>query len=252
MKLVVITQDDPFYLPDVLGHFFEGLSGKHEIKGCVLLSASPFGKKESTLQKAIRTYRVFGLTFFVHYARKFLWSKLFRRNAVAKLFEAQGVKITTLDKSINHQDSLKKIRAMEPDALISILGNEIFRTPLLEIAPCLNLHTAPLPRYRGLMPTFWVLRYGEAKTAVSVFLVDEGIDSGPILVQRPVTIGDKSQEQLIRETKTMGMDAMVEAIDLLSTGAPELIENDNQKASYFTFPTRDDVRDFRAAGARFY
>jgi methionyl-tRNA formyltransferase len=72
MKLVVITQDDPFYLPNVLGRFFDVLAGKHEITGCVLLSASPFGKKESTLQKARRTYRVFGLTFFLHYARKFL------------------------------------------------------------------------------------------------------------------------------------------------------------------------------------
>lgn len=252
MKLVIITQDDPFYLPSVLERFFKGLAGKHEITGCVLLPASPFGKKESTLQKALRTYRVFGLTFFIHYARKFLWRKLFRRNAVAKLFESQGVKITVLDNSINHEDSLKKIRAMQPDVLVSILSNEIFRAPLLDVAPCLNLHTSLLPRYRGLMPTFWVLRFGEAETAVSVFLVDEGIDSGPILVQRPVTIGDKSQEQLIRETKAIGMDAMVEAIDLLATGAPELIENDAEKASYFTFPTRHDVREFRAAGARFY
>lgn len=252
MKVVVITQDDPFYLPDLLGRFFDGLADKHEITGCVLLPASPFGKKESTLQKALRTFRVFGMSFFLHYSWKFLWSKLFRRNAVAQLFEAQGVKITTLENSINHEDSLKKIRAMQPDVLVSILGNEIFRKPLLEVAPCLNLHTAPLPRYRGLMPTFWVLRFREAETAVSVFLVDEGIDSGPILVQKPVTIGDKTQEQLIGETKKIGMEAMVEAIDLLAMGSPELIENDAQKASYYTFPTRDDVRAFRAAGARFY
>ena len=252
MKLVVITQDDPFYLPDVLGRFFDGIDAKHQITGCVLLSASPFGKKESTLQKALRTYRVFGPTFFMHYAWKFLYGKLFRRNAVARLFEAQGVKITRLDKSINHEDSLKKIRAMAPDVLVSILGNEIFRAPLLQVAPCLNLHTAPLPRYRGLMPTFWVLRFGETETAVSVFLVDEGIDSGPILVQKPVAIGRKSQAELIRETKVIGMDAMVEAITLLATGTPELIENDSGKASYFSFPTRDDVREFRAAGAKFY
>lgn len=252
MKIVVITQDEPFYMPHVLGRFFDGLAGKHEITGCVLLSASPFGKKGSTLQKALRTYRVFGLSFFMHYAWKFLWSKLFCCNAVVKLFEAQGVKITKLDKSINHEDSLKKIRMMQPDALVSILGNEIFRAPLLELAPCLNLHTSPLPRYRGLMPTFWVLRFGEAETAVSVFLVDEGIDSGPILVQRPVMIGDKTQEQLIRETKAMGMDAMVEAINVLAMGAPKLIANDSEKATYFSFPTRDDVRAFRAAGARFY
>ena len=44
--------------------------------------------------------------------------------------------------------------------LISILGNQIFKKPLIELAPkgCINLHTALLPKYRGLMPTFWVLK----------------------------------------------------------------------------------------------
>jgi methionyl-tRNA formyltransferase len=239
-------------MPDVLQRLFDGLSEKHEVTGCVLLSPSPFGKKENTLKKARKTYDVFGLRFFLYYARNFIWVKLFRRNAIKKILYRNGVKIITLEKSINHEDSLKLIRAMQPDALVSILGNEIFRAPLLEVAPCLNLHTAPLPRYRGLMPTFWVLRFREPETAVSVFLVDEGIDSGPILVQKPVTIGNKSQEQLIRETKALGMDAMVEAIDILAAGEPQLIENDAAKASYFSFPTRSDVRAFRAAGARFF
>lgn len=252
MKIVVITQDDPFYLPDVLERFFTGLSGRHQITGCVLLAASPFGKKESALQKASRTYRIFGLGFFLRYGCKFVWSRLFRRRAVSRLFEANGARIITLSKSINHHESLQMIREMKPDLLVSILGNEIFREPLLEVAPCLNLHTAPLPRYRGLLPTFWVLRYSEAETAVSVFLVDEGIDSGPILVQKPVLIANQSQEELIWETKKLGMDAMVEAIDIMASGAPRFIENDPQKGSYFSFPTKEDVRAFRAAGARFY
>jgi len=45
---------------------------------------------------------------------------------------------------------------------------------------CLNLHSALLPKYRGLMPSFWVLKNNENKTGVSVFFVDKGIDSGPI------------------------------------------------------------------------
>lgn len=252
MKIVVITQDDPFYLPNALPVFFEGLRERHEITGCVLLQASPFGKKETFWQKAHKTYRIFGLSFFLHYAYKFAFARIFRRNAVARLFEKNGVGVTLLDKSINDESSIAKIRALQPDLLVSILGNEIFRAPLLEIAPCLNLHTAPLPRYRGLMPTFWVLKNRETETAVSVFLVDEGIDSGPIVVQRPVCIGDKTQEQLIRETKKIGLEAMVEAIDILSQGEPDLIPNDPDKATYFAFPTANDVAEFRAAGARFY
>lgn len=252
MRVVVITQDEPFYLPDALNTFFDQIRDKHVVVGCVLLSASPFGKKESTWQKVKRTYTVFGLRFFSHYALRFIASKFFRRSTVAKVFERNGVPITTLQKSINETESLEKIRALKADVLVSILGNEIFKEPLLQLAPCLNLHTAPLPRYRGLMPTFWVLRFGESKTAVSVFLVDEGIDSGPIIVQKVVAIDGMSQEQLIRETKRVGMNAVVEAIDLMSAGNLKFIENDAGKATYFSFPTRSDVRAFRAAGAKFF
>jgi methionyl-tRNA formyltransferase len=252
MKIVVITQDDPFFLPGSLSRFFDGVSGKHTVTGCVLLAASPFGKREGVLKKASRTYKIFGLRFFLHYAFRFIWAKLFHRNAVRRMFEANGVSIITLEKSINHKESLAKINAMQPDLLVSILGNEIFKAPLLELAPCLNLHTAPLPRYRGLMPTFWVLRFGESETAVSVFLVDEGIDSGPIVVQKKIAIDGKTQEQLIRETKLQGMDAIVEAIDIIAAGAPVFFENDPIQATYYSFPTKEDVRAFRAAGARFY
>ena len=80
------------------------------------------------------------------------------------------------------------IKYYEPDLLVSILGNQIYREPIINLASngCINLHTALLPKYRGLMPSFWVLRNGEYYTGVSVFFVDEGIDSGPIIVQKKV------------------------------------------------------------------
>ena len=53
---------------------------------------------------------------------------------------------------------LEEIRTFEPDVLVSVLGSEIFKEELLSIAPCLNLHTAMLPKYRGLMPTFLGLK----------------------------------------------------------------------------------------------
>lgn len=248
----MITQAEPFYLPVAMDQFFDIIRGKHAVVGCVLLSASPFGKKESTWRKAARTFSVFGFRFFLHYAIRLTLLKVFRRKTVADVLKANGVPIITLERSINDKTSLAQIRELSPDLFVSIAGNEIFKSPLLEIAPCLNLHTAPLPRYRGLMPTFWALRFGESETAVSIFLVDEGIDSGPIVVQKRIAIDGMSQAQLIRETKSLGMIAMVEAIDLMSSGSPNLIENDANQASYYSFPTRNDVRAFIAAGAKFY
>ena len=77
-----------------------------------------------------------------------------------------------LDGPINSASSLQVIKSFEPDLLVSIQGNQIFKAGLLAIPNLgtLNLHTALLPKYRGLMPTFWVLKNQENVTGVSVFL----------------------------------------------------------------------------------
>jgi methionyl-tRNA formyltransferase len=254
MRVVVIIQDDPFYLPHAIPHLFKKIDNRHEIVGCILLSASPFGKCESFLQKALRTRRIFGNRFFIRYALRFLRCKLFSPNAMERAFMLRGVPVIHLSQSINAPKSLDEIKAFNPDILISIAGNEIYKRSLIDLAPkgCLNLHTAPLPRYRGLMPTFWVLRFRETQTAVSIFLVDESIDSGPIVVQKTVEIDDMTQDQLIRVTKRIGMEGIAEALDIMEETEPKLIENDAEQASYYGFPTANDVKAFRDVGARFY
>lgn len=254
MRVVIITQDDPFYLPEALRYLFEICAGRYEFVGCVLLNASPFGKKESIVQKALKTRRIFGNAFFIRYALRFIRNKLFEPNAVERVFRKNGISVTRLDESVNSPKSLALIRAMNPDILLSVAGNEIFKRPLIELAPkgCLNLHTALLPKYRGLMPSFWVLKNREQYTGTSVFLVDEGIDSGPIVVQKRIAIGPMSQEELIRFSKRVGMEAIAESLDAMEAPNPTLLPNDAGEATYFGFPTAEDVKAFQKADARFY
>jgi len=138
--------------------------------------------------------------------------------------------------------------------LVSILGNQIFKNNIIKLAPkgCINLHTALLPKYRGLMPTFWVLKNNEEFTGVSVFFVDEGIDSGPIIVQKKVKIGNISQSSLIEITKKLGMDAIIEAIDLIDNDKFNLITNNDNEMTYYTFPSREDVIEFKRKGKKFF
>lgn len=254
MRALVITQDDPFYLPQAIPDLFDGIEGRHEIIGCILLSASPFGKRERFLRKTLKTWQIFGSWFFLRYGVRFLQNKIFSPNAMERVFRCRGVPVIRLSQSINAKVSLDQISSFAPDVLISIAGNEIFKRPLIDLAPngCLNLHSAMLPKYRGLMPTFWVLRFRESRTGVSVFLVDEGIDSGPIVVQEAVDIGCKTQEQLIRETKKIGMQSIAAAMDILESQAPALLENNAADATYFGFPTAEDVKEFKKAGAKFF
>ncbi|GLX86655.1 hypothetical protein tloyanaT_29080 [Thalassotalea loyana] len=254
MKIVIITQDDPFYLAENLDYLFSLIDGQHEVVGCVVSKVSPFGKKESFIQKASKTARIFGLRFFIRYALKFVLSKINPNKKVKRVLKKYDIPEVELLKSINSKESLERINSLKPDLLISIAGNEIFKLPLINLAPkgCLNLHTALLPKYRGLMPSFWVLKNKEEFSGVSVFYVDEGIDSGPILVQKKFSLKGLTQEQLIKDSKKLGMEAIYESVCAIENGTVELKSNDDEYKSYYGFPTSEDVKEFNKVGAKFY
>lgn len=254
MNILILTQDDPFYLAQQLDYLFDRIPKGAKIAGCVVFDVSPFGKKESIVEKALKTRKIFGNGFFLRYGMKFLRSKISSSYKVERILEKHGIEKIEIEGSINSESSLQKLKSYDPDLLISIAGNQIFKKPLIELAPegCLNLHTALLPKYRGLMPSFWVLKNDETHTGVSVFFVDEGIDSGPILVQKKVEIGNRTQEELIQYTKKMGMDAINEAIEKIQKGGYDLIPNPDEESTYFSFPTREDVKEFKKIGKRFY
>jgi methionyl-tRNA formyltransferase len=86
-----------------------------------------------------------------------------------------------------------------------------------------------------------------------VFFVDTGIDSGPILVQKRIIINtNMSQSQLIKLSKRIGMDVIIEAIELIKNGDFKLLPNPEVEMTYFSFPTREDVKVFYNSGKRFY
>lgn len=253
MRIIIITQDEPFYLSKNLNSLLSRLPENHKIVGAIVSNVSPFGKKEGFIKKAIKTKRIFGYRFFIHYSLRFIRAKFFQQS-VTQILSKYGVKKLKIQGSLNSVENLDVIKSFNPDLLVSILGNQIFKEPLINIAPkgCINLHTALLPKYRGLMPTFWVLRNNERYTGVSVFFVDKGIDSGPIIVQEKVEIGNKTQQELIQETKQIGMNLILKSIDLISKDKLNLIDNPESEKSYFSFPTSEDVKEFKRIGKKFF
>ena len=78
MKIIIITQNEPFFLKENLTNLFSLLPRKCKIVGCIVSDVSPFGKKESFIQKSIKTYKIFGLNFFLYYSLKYIHSKIFK------------------------------------------------------------------------------------------------------------------------------------------------------------------------------
>lgn len=253
MKIVIITQDEPIYILPAIQRLLNLIPNSFTISGCVVLSPSPFGKREGLTKRAFKLLEIFGLKFFLYYASSFFFSRLFRPS-LKKILSQHYVEEIRLDTAINHNSSLKKISRVQPDLLISIAGNEIFKKPLIELAPlgCLNLHTGLLPKYRGLMPTFWALKNNDKEIGVSVFYVDSGIDSGPIVVQKKVPVRNRVQSDLIKETKKVGIDCILEALTNIENNSVVIQDNDDSQSTYYGFPTPVDVAAFKKSGAKFF
>ena len=131
MKIVIITQDEPFYLYDNLEYLFKIIPEECKIVGYVVNEVSPFGKKETFINKAIKTIRIFGSIFF-YIIHSNTCSQKSKIKKVSRLLKLSDIPEISLNESINSKASLDKIKSYEPELLISILGNQIFKnlTPI--------------------------------------------------------------------------------------------------------------------------
>ncbi len=143
----------------------------------------------------------------------------------------------------------------KPDLLISISCPQIIGKKIREKIPlgCINVHGAPLPKYRGLMPAFWVLRNNEKETATTVHDLAAMLDDGDIILQYRVDVEDNDTwDSLVHKTKSAGAKALIEAVKKIKAGNVERYPNHDSEATYFSFPTAEDRKVFLKAGRRFF
>ena len=254
MKVIIVTQKDPFYLAENIKFLIESLPSSIKIIGIILSKPSPFGRRKSFFKKSTETLRIFGFKFFFYYSTKFLQSLFDQSKNVRRTIINLNIPIINLEKSINDPKSISILKKYNSDLIVSILGNEIFKEKIISLPKygIINLHSSLLPKYRGLMPCFWVLKNKETSTGVSVFFVDKGIDSGPILVRKKIYIKNMSHKDLIIKTKLEGMKAIIKAIKIIKDQKINLIENTDELKTYYSFPKRDDVIKFLKEGNRFF
>ncbi len=112
-----------------------------------------------------------------------------------------------------------------------IVPPQVFTVPRLG---SICFHPSLLPKYRGASAINWALINGEAVTGLSLFWVDQGIDTGPILLQKEVKVApdDTTGSLYFNKIFPLGVDAIGEAVDLIKAGNPPRIVQDESKANY--------------------
>jgi methionyl-tRNA formyltransferase len=122
--------------------------------------------------------------------------------------------------SLKDEEEQAAFAALELDAAIVVAYGLLLPKPILE-APmlgCFNLHGSLLPRWRGAAPIQRAVMAGDAETGVMVMRMDEGLDTGPVLMAERVRVGRKTSGELSAELSRLGADLMVRALGALERG----------------------------------
>lgn len=128
----------------------------------------------------------------------------------------------------------KVFRALQPDLVVVVAYGRILPPELLHIAPlgCINLHVSLLPKYRGSAPIQWAVLNGDARTGVTIMQLDEGCDTGDILMVEPVEIGPETTSgELFDQVSAVGAETLVRAVEDLAAGRLTPRPQDEAKAT---------------------
>jgi methionyl-tRNA formyltransferase len=163
---------------------------------------------------------------------------------------AAGIPVTQPDKIRNNAEFRGQLESIAPDAIIVVAYGRIIPPWMLTLPRygCINLHGSLLPKYRGAAPIQWAIAMGETITGNTTMLLDEGLDTGPILLQQAVVIRpEQTAVELYEELAAGGAPLVVETLEGLATGTIEPQPQDHSRATLARLLDREDGRmDFSA------
>ena len=133
----------------------------------------------------------------------------------------KGLKLFQPEKISNNDEFKNEIRELAPDLVCVVSYGVILPKSFLNIPPlgCINVHPSMLPKYRGPAPIQWAILNGDKETGVSIMYLDAGMDSGDIIIQEKVEIGDdETTGELWNRLSGIGSRLLTKVVTDISNG----------------------------------
>lgn len=248
LRVQFITEDDPLYVAEFFEAFLS-LYRPEEIEIVGISIQEPFN--EARLATARRVLSLYGPTGFARLLVRFARVKLQGRT-IGRLARKRGLPLVPA-RSVNDPAFIERVKELDPDVIVSVAAPEIFKEAILATPRlgCINVHSGRLPKYRGMMPTFWQMRSGERSATVTVHEMAEKLDAGAVLGTAECAIEEHdSLDRVMVAAKQEAAQLVISVLRGLANGESRPQPLDMAEASYFSFPSRADVVQFRELGHR--
>ena len=256
LSVVFLCDDEPFNIPRTIARIIR----RRPFNRYTLVSLPGHGslsKPVLNIRRYMNLYGCFG--FFVQLFRfaalkisaGFLFPTRYS-HSLRQTARREHVSYTALDR-LNSKKSRDYLTSLDPDVFISVACPQILKKRTLNIPKlgAWNVHSAILPRNRGMLPTFWSLCNGDTPGVTLHKMVPE-LDAGDILIQRSIdcSIDDTTLHQLLDRTKHLAAEVVSEGLDLLEEGGYTLLPNPPAEATMNKFPSKKDIQRFKWRGGK--
>ncbi len=158
--------------------------------------------------------------------------------------EARGIAVLQ-PRRVREPESVAALQALAPDLQVVVAYGQILPGAILAIPRLgtINVHGSLLPRYRGAAPIQWAIARGETESGVTTMLLDEGLDTGPVLLEKTTPIGpEETAQQLQTRLAVLGAEVLIETVAGLAAGRLEPRAQDHAAASLAPILRKEDGR----------
>ena len=135
------------------------------------------------------------------------------------------------------------LRRLAPDVMVTCAYGQIISQSILDIPKhgVINVHASLLPLFRGSSPIQWAILTGQERTGVSIMRTALQVDSGDVLLQKSVSIGDnETAGELFDRLAKLGAEALVEGLQLIESGRAVFTPQDHSKATHYPMLSKED------------
>jgi len=164
---------------------------------------------------------------------------------VKRLVQSLGLPVVQPEKIKNNLEFRAQLEALKPEAIIVVGYGRIIPKWMIDLPRHgnINLHGSLLPRYRGAAPIQWAIAHGETVTGVTTMRIDEGLDTGDILLQREMTIDpEDTAVTLAPRLAEIGAELMLETLRGLESGTIQPRKQDHTEATLAPVLQKDEGR----------